>query len=600
MKVLKKHLEDLKKIYKSNFGQNILFIIFSCLFVLSFNYYNNIQEKQTITNLILFALTYYLFKTNQNIPFKEKKIPIFFGIILSFILVIGNIVYKYNNIDILFSNKKTILLVIIEFIGFFKVIGELTYILFKKFNNIDAKNNKLWKFYNYKYFPLFLWAFIFILWLPAFLAYYPGILSYDSVTQTTMIFNKAYTQFHPPLHTFIWSFCLTFGQKIGIEPLIIYCLIQMVLLSFALTKLIKYLIKKKVNNWLILISILFIINPVIAIFSLTMTKDVYFAIFFILALLELFKLIENPKIYLKKKINWVKYTIFTLLATLFRNNVIYVYILLLPFMYFYFKTDKIKIICLALIPILINIFIGNCIYPTLGIIKDNSQEKLSVPMQQLIYSAQKNPNLLSDYEISELQKYFNYFQALELYNPRFADPVKNQFNSTYYTNNSKDFYILWLRLLAKFPKDYISAFLSLNIDYWYPDANTLDNYSERQYIETSIVNMDYYKVSRSSKMPKLLTILENFASYKFFENKPIVSTIFSISTPFWLLLFTFFVLLYRKHYKQILMILPLLFLWLTYMAGPVSNFRYIFPLFVLYPLLISLIFNSSKLLKKED
>ena len=38
----------------------------------------------------------------------------------------------------------------------------------------------------------------------------------------------------------------------------------------------------------------------------------------------------------------------------------------------------------------------------------------------------------------------------------------------------------------------------------------------------------------------------------------------------------------------------MLSLWLTYMAGPTSNFRYIFPIIVLYPVLILFIFENDK------
>ena len=67
-----------------------------------------------------------------------------------------------------------------------------------------------------------MWLLIFISWLPAYLAYYPGILSYDADVQTLEAQGiTSYTQFHPPLHTFIWQICLNIGNTIHIEPLIL-------------------------------------------------------------------------------------------------------------------------------------------------------------------------------------------------------------------------------------------------------------------------------------------------------------------------------------------------------------------------------------------
>lgn len=591
--------QRLKKIYNSIIFKNVTIGISAVLFVISLNCYFNSATfaRQSIFNIIIFILTLYLFNSNKNISFKDKKVPIIFGLVMALILVIGSVVYKYNDIDIIFTNKIELLKLIIEFLSFYKIISEVSYILFKKLQKLDLKKSNIWNIYNSNKFFIVLWIIIFLSWIPTFLAYYPGILAYDSTTQTDIVVNgfSAYTQHHPPIHTLIWDICLALGGGQGTKPLVIYSLLQMLALSYVFAKLIKFLTDRKINNWIILVSILFVtINPIISIFSLEMTKDVYFTVFFILSIMEIIKLIENPKSYVKSKKNWIKYISFVLLASLFRNNAIYVFILFLPCIILFLKKQKKQTIILLLAPIIAYMLIIKCLYPFLEISKNNSQEKLCIPMQQLIYISKKNEGKIDYYLQSQIKEYFNYDVALSEYNPRFADPVKNNFNTGLFDSNPINFYKLWIKMFFQYPKDYISAFLALNIPYWYPDANTYDEYSNKEYIETTIKFCDGYQIERYSKLPKLLPYLENFANYNYIKDIPLVVNIFSISTPFWLLLVTIFVLIYKKHYKQILMIMPMMLLWLTYIAGPVSNFRYIFTLFALYPLIISLIFNSSK------
>ena len=265
--------------YNSNL-RKILDIIFSGLFVLGLNYYffeNNGLGVRSIFNIIFLLLCFIMYSKNNAVSFKEKKLSFIFSLMISASLVIGKIINAYNDLSVL-SNANTAISTILMFIGFSKFFQEFLYIIFKKLTNVKINSNCLWKFYNLKHIFLIIWIIIFISWIPAYLAYYPGILAYDIITQSNQALGyETYSTHHPPLHTFIWQLCLNAESTFSINPLVLYSITQMLFLSFAFARLIKFLIDKKVNNWIILASILFFtINPVIAIFSFIMTKDIYF------------------------------------------------------------------------------------------------------------------------------------------------------------------------------------------------------------------------------------------------------------------------------------------------------------------------------------
>ena len=336
------------------------------------------------------------------------------------------------------------------------------------------------------------------------------------------------------------------------------------------------------------------INPVIAVFSMVTTKDIYFAGFLILFIIEIVKLIENPSTYLKSPFNWIKYILFGVLACLFRNNAIYAIILSVPFFVISLRKYWKKVLIIIIVFLCVYYGISDFVYAKLGVKDGKPQEMLSVPIQQISSVSAYHDNEISNDEKNEIDKFLSYKDVKRIYNPRFTDVCKDTFKSKYYKQHKNEFFELWIKLFKKYPSDYVTAFLTLNIPYWYINANSVDAYSKRKYIEDNMIKTDYYTKERESKLPKLYEFYGKVTSFELFEKKPLISNIFSLSTPIWLLLFTMFTLIYKKQIKVINVILPIIFLWLTYIAGPVSNFRYIFPIVCLYPLLIALIINSSK------
>ena len=570
--------------------ENIMNIVLAICFVIGFDYYffqGDNLGKHSVFNFILLFFNILLFNTKKTKD--DKKNVFIFSFMFSLFLLIGQKIYIYNDISA-FKSFKTIILLIISLCGFTKTFGEIIAIMLSKIKGINK--SKLWKFYNHKYVFIILWFVIFVSWVPAFLAYYPGILSYDSLSQTNQIFSGVYLSAHPPIHTFIWEICLKLGGMHSKNALVIYSIIQMLFLSFVCARMIKYLIDKKVNNYIILISILFVtINPVIAIFSMSMTKDVYFTAFFVLFILELLEFIKDPSKYCDSKFKILLFIIIALVMCLFRSNAIYVLILTCIGVIIGLKKYYKKVMFLFFIPIIFCYLITNGLYNYLGFVKGGSCEMLSIPIQQISYVIYKHDDEIPKKMKKEISNFLGYYLVSDSYNPRFADPMKGTFKNQYYDANKQEFYKIYFNLFKQYPTNYVSAFLSLNLPYWYIDADVIDKYSKRKYIETDMRIGDNYKIKRESKIPSLLKIYKSVEDYSLFEKIPFVSLLFSLSFPIWFIIFTLCEFLNARRYKLILVLLPMIFLWLTYIAGPVSIFRYVLPLFVLYPLILSLTLN---------
>ena len=588
-----------------------IYLIISILFVISVDYYffyfdENILGLESILNFFLLLCVYKLQCLAASIAARTKKFALLYAFLLSSGLSLGRILYDTNRISTLFHPLSNLAFFIVSIVTFTIVLGAAVAIVFSYLENsvhltgncpAPSKSNRIKT-------VLLLWLLIFASWIPTYLAYYPGVFCIDIVTQSNQALGlEPYTRFHPPLHTFIWSLCLKFGKFTGTEAICYYSVLQMLFLSFVFAKMIAFLIKRGVKIWYIVLSLLFVsVNPVISMFSFATTKDIYFAGFFSLALLALFDIISCPhQNLLRYPRKWIPFVIFASFACLFRNNAVHAFFLFLFIIVCILPKYRKGNFVIFLLPILIFSIVNGPIYDHLGILPGNSREKLSVPLQQIADVVTYETYSLSEETKQEINRYLPYDELADLYNPRFADPVKRTFNTEVYNQSPVSFYKLWLKLFIKYPDNYISSFLTLNLPFWYPDACSIDRFSQRYYIATNIKSYDAYTFERQSKFPQLFALYEKaIPSYTVFKKFPLISNVFSIATPVWLLLASLFSVLLRKKKEGIFILAPQLLLWLTYLAGPVSYFRYIFPLFALYPVTFALLLDPQAMLGEPN
>jgi len=144
----------------------------------------------------------------------------------------------------------------------------------------------------------------------------------------------------------------------------------------------------------------------------------------------------------------------------------------------------------------------------------------------------------------------------------------------------------------------VSAFLTLNLNYWYPDSDFIDKYSERMYIESYVWDYNFFKVERKSVLPGLLESYEKFASGAAPSEIPVFSVVFNIGFPVWFLIIGIIVCHVRKNKRLALCLWPGLLVWFTFMLGPVSNVRYIYYLFALLPVYTVLLLFSDKFIAR--
>ena len=509
--------------------------------------------------------------------------------ILSFMFslfeVIGFSINNYMNLSGIISTTNTFIKAGFKFLANFILFFVLLAFIFEKMSNVNHPIKTSYSLKKIKKFSILVFILCFICYTLYLLSYFPGMLSFDSLFQIQQGLGMyEMTSHHPIFHTLVITLCMKLGvicfnsYEIGTA---IFSLLQILFMSFTFSFTIYYLLRKGLPKILIIFSsIFYIFYPVMAIYSITMWKDVPFALMFNLLLIIVYEIIINKDNFMKSKKNLVLLSFVMLLFSLFRNNGIYIIIIgIVPIFIYCKKYWKQILICFVLV-FLIYQFINGPLLNMLNIKKGSIREALSVPLQQMARVVKNERENITDEKYKEIISFINCDDIASSYNPVLSDPIKECFNDNYFSENKFKFIKLWISLGIQFPKQYIESFLCNTVGYWYPETVhtvvTRNIYNFEDGI--LIVQRDLINVGLLKKYDSIIEM----------RNIPVISMLFSIGFFVWILFISCMYCIYIRDYKKMLLYIFVFALWLTVLASPVhAEYRYIFGLFTAMPLILS-------------
>ena len=445
------------------------------------------------------------------------------------------------------------------------------------------------------------WLLMVLCYVPAIISFAPGLLAYDTWWQTNQIYGYFWmTNHHPLLHTYIWKFFLELGDYVhSIEIGILgYSIFQVSVMCLIFT-FFTYWIGKRLNNkaFQIVVYLWFALNPTFHLLIIQSDKDVFFGGCMLLWSVFLIEAVE------KKKIS-IFLIISTMLCCAFRHNGFYA-LLVVGIIFFFIcisgkkRREKYGKVCISLFVGIIVYFVAlKFVLAYTGYQDTTSREMVSVPCTQLasVYMEEVYFNPQGRIPDEDLELIKKYIPTADKYNKRLADFVKGWFEYGEFDKNPSEFIGLWLRCLVKYPERYIYSYAQLTIYYWCPNAIDFpDMYSGEDYIQSvrrdtwdEIYVADWNCWEEGRKFYQVIGSFDNKIM-----RLPVIRFFFSLSFPLFLMVFVLGRLLYKKEYAQIVyMLFPILYMC-TLLLGPVCNYRYIFPLLLLTPILMGLIIKSK-------
>lgn len=158
---------------------------------------------------------------------------------------------------------------------------------------------------------------MFIVWLGYLLVFFPGVLSPDTIHQFRMLHGlEAVIDWHPPIHTFLMKGLLALWNSPAIVALTQMAVLSVVV-GWGLGELVAYGLPLRAA-WLV--AGWFALSPVNGIMSITLWKDIWYAIFVMILFLLMLKMVLSGGQWLKRPGAWVALGLVNALTALFRHN----------------------------------------------------------------------------------------------------------------------------------------------------------------------------------------------------------------------------------------------------------------------------------------
>lgn len=581
--------DSIKKVFTN---KKVTSIVFAILVFIALCLQQVIQTYNPISWIIFIVLIILYNKIDcYNKDFFRGSIvfSLFFALFLTF----GKIVYAnlYNSSvsvwDQFFSISN-----FISYIGVFVIVYTVLINILPILYNYKIKHSK--RVISPK--KVFIISFIVMIlgWIPYFLSLYPGALSNDSIGEISIIMNNftSMTNHHPMIHVLFITLPFKIGMSIfGNINAAVACssVFQMICMSSIFSYFIYYLAKRKVNNLILSICLLyFAFVPMHGYYSVTMWKDIMFSGFVLLLVIQLINICDKKeKLRFKDLISFILISLFTVF---FRNNAIYMFFILIVVMLVLMRKNYKVLLASFVIILSVYYSVTGPLFDYLKIARSSSTEYIGMPLQQIARMAYKDvkftkdeKNLLSDLMTVENMK--------KNYIPTCSDGIKfsDDYNNIAFDENKGDYFKLWLQLIFKHPGVAVESYAVSTLGYWYPGIYYWTVH------DTVVENK--FGIYKDSKAPEIVSIYVDKIESR---NVPILNMTWSTSLSFWIIAIFCYICIRKKKIKYLIPYIPIFGIWVTMMiASPVfGEFRYIYSSYTCLPLLMVLPYISNKTLLK--
>lgn len=582
---------DAKRYKDQQHYKNHKFFFFGCIifFVLILLIRLSFSPQNPLFFPAVFLITCINFYKTTTSDLKRKEVllsfvfSVFFGLAIS----VGSSVHYIHiragisdnflrmNLNVLAMGGIVSLVLWPNVVSLAKVDGKLIKRCLKK----DHKKHIFW----------LAWALILSGWLPYLLSFYPGGIVGDGAITIEEALHEGLPSTNHWVVTYILfiRFFLRIASLLPVSDnqslhigIFLYVVFSMLFVSGTCAGVCVRISKHGFSIWFVWLCIAFYsFSGFFASHSMSLWKDATYGAGVVLLSLLLWDIRDTPK-------TLFLFTLLSLFLCFWRNNGIYLLLLVLIGLIVLLKSRAYKfIICGMAVVIITNVVTGP-VYSAVGIKNDSLRQSASIPLQQI--AATINSNV----ELSQEQKDILFIILPEEtwrrnYCPALSDDLKNSIDDSVFEEHFRDFLRVWGQLLIPNFKIYVKAYLMQTLGFWQPFVHR-GNYYDYWFGIQDIFSRGYHKIDIWEKITKI-SISENLMNQADF---------ISSGTIVWILfLSTVLILMQPKTgYKRLLPILPLLGSWVIIMiATPIAYaYRYIFMLPLAFPVLLVLPFEQEK------
>lgn len=507
------------------------------------------------------------------------------GFLMAAAIVYGTYAHFANDI---FQSPQVVFLQFAVMAGIAIVSIPVSEEILLRFDRLSRYGREICEYKVRKRHYFILWFIIFAAYLPIFLWFWPGNFVYDAPYQMEEVIDNQYNTHHPLLHTVIMGEAYRFGVSIGDAStgFQLYTLLQMLVLSAAFAYCGYYLYKRGVPKAYCLCAVLwFALFPMHAMYSITATKDVMFAAFFLWFMIFVVRLLVD-----KEQFRWYSYVgliVSGVMCFLMRNNAVYAVaagaVIILLFVKRNRKQKLYGAGLLAAVCIMASIANAGLMAATKAETVDRYRETFCMVLQCLARVGSYRGDEVSETDYAEICMYL-VEEDMKDYNPYLADNVKLRANEELMKENLWNFMKLFVKMGLKFPDEYIEAWVTNTMGFWYPlergkyASGNIEFYHK-------LIWRDCEQIEKREYCSWPGRIYEPLYFKGEYDKVPVLGYLHRPDCWIWFLTyFLFWSICRRKREAGLAGAIPFMYLATCYL-GPVSVLRYVYCLVVIVPLI---------------
>lgn len=570
---------------------NVLSTISAVFFTYGFTIL--IPAEKSLMWLLIFSASAFFLKYSLPVQCdaKVRSVSLVLGTVFAVFTFLGWQLQEYGRLELLYVlDDPTILLRMLS--CFSGLIMCYTVILNTVFSKILQKDfsacNEEKRLINSNFLLVcILTVGILLCWLPYYYAFYPGNLSPDSLYEIRQQLGmSALSNHHPYIHQKLLSICLMLGAESLESGIGIYTAFQMFSLALVFALCVFFLRKLGINRSVCCIAYCFFaVFTVNSFYSVTVWKDVFHGAISLGLMILLVLEAMGPRNGKERILLGTVIVAASFLFCTFRNNGWHAFLLGFPLYIICNRRSWKRLAALFMLTVILVSGYNHVIFDVLGIKKSASGEALSVPLQQIARTVNRNPEEIYSEDFTVLREVFPNIEELgDKYRSYISDPVKSgdTFLSEEFDKNPLRYLKSWAKVGLRHPVTYVEAFLLQNYGYWYPDV---DYWIIHNTIEENELGLSH-REERFALRHELSMLTKELS-----KDLP-TSILYSLGLMVWLMIIAAALLCLKGRGRLASPLWIMAMLWLTTLASPVyCEYRYLYGFVVSVPLFLGMAFG---------
>lgn len=552
--------------------------------------------------MVFSGVVYY--KAYNLVSKKELKYVVPAGFVFALTVVVGS---KIDMYEMTFADMSLLDFAVYPFLGLFFTALLLHLFAFsdrvlkinlesvKKQTTVTGKGLEtvIAKIKAHPFFSLFL--LYTVCYLPYFLTFFPGNCGNDTWKSLEMIEgNIPWSNHHPVLFT---GAMFVVRKLTGFLPLpgsvAVFSFIQMLALAATLAWFTARILRMKVHVYCKIFAVMmFAFHPFVGMYSVYLTKDVYFSIIMLFLLMKLYDIVKTKGEMLAETKECVKLSVLFLLASMLRNNAMYVAIVMAVIFVFLYKKFWKQILLIFVCAIgLFQIWKGP-VFSAMDIKMQSFAEAASIPLQQIGYVLWEG-GTFSDEDMAFLEELMPVEKVKEVYRAGLTDPYKfdEEFDDAFLNENKGQFLKVWWNGCQSHFASYVKAYLMQTCGYWH--------YGETN----SVCTQGCTENNLGVKQIDVIKSLTGFSLEPLFEKlvlagrkASVICMLGSMALQMYMVFLLILQYIRRKNAAKVVWLLPLTILWGTLLIATPAFclLRYLYIVFLMWPFLIAEFFSVKE------